>query len=519
MRVGISLNPGQSTQVAEFLPPERPKTPALVEDAAALPPEPLKAQASILPKEQAKRPHSKGHRKVHAKGGTDAKTVTPRRQSDPDSSMPQKTESSSNGAFEEGAILNVAPSKMPNPASIQALGEAVTDEIEASMEQSTASTDSLKKHANDVRKMVAAQWKEIRSQSQKGASDSPEDSQDLTENMQEHANDGKQTATQNSGFMGGLRSRFSGKAKDTKDKEQEEPVKKDTKSKQKGQSAASVIPQNFDDMAEFNAMMIGANVALIRMILKEFDGLVASFVSRDEASLEKDCRVIALRIHREITGAVNLREFQVCMLASLRAQLPKSWDTQCERNWADMWGSVQECLQPKLALPGKYAKPVTTFTADIDAATQRQIGLAVFQQLFKLMPESEMYFKQSNDRLCFIVEQAFRFSTNLLQEPGKTADEATALGLKHIMFGVATKYFDPFVACCIEVAQTYTDDAVALEGLAWSMETVAAIMVHTIETGSTPLLRAVLANNPKQVRKELGAMPKGKRAKAALGTL
>jgi len=51
------------------------------------------------------------------------------------------------------------------------------------------------------------------------------------------------------------------------------------------------------------------------------------------------------------------------------------------------------------------------------------------------------------------------------------------------------------------------------------MRIVASIMVHTIEDGSNPLLQAVLRNNAKQVRKELGKIAKGDRAKAAVGAL
>merc|ERR1712238_291650 len=56
-----------------------------------------------------------------------------------------------------------------------------------------------------------------------------------------------------------------------------------------------------------------------------------------------------------------------------------------------------------------------------------------------------------------------------------------------------------------------------LEPFAWALEIVASQLVLTIEDGSNPLLSAVLKNSPKDVRKELGKMPRAQRPCAVVG--
>merc|ERR1711972_467037 len=181
-------------------------------------------------------------------------------------------------------------------------------------------------------------------------------------------------------------------------------------------------------------------------------------------------------------------------------------------------GDVQERLEPMLPFPSKYKKPVTNFANGLDDAMIKTMGLEVFVRLFKQSPESEGFFNQSNDRLCFIVGKAFKYGADIYSEPDKIASEVQALGIRHIMFQIATEYFKPFVKVMLSVAADQNNDPVLLQGLAWSLETVAAIMVHTIDSNSNPLLTAVLNNKPKQIKKVLGEVPRGKRQGAALGT-
>lgn len=255
----------------------------------------------------------------------------------------------------------------------------------------------------------------------------------------------------------------------------------------------------------------------VGIVIDAFDRLVASVVNNEERRLEKETRVLALRIHREAEGSVYLNEYKVCMLASLRSLLPKIWDLESEGAWAAMWDTVQAQLEPMLSLPGQYEKPVEKFFSALTVSERKALGLAVFERLFKLEPKSELYFLQSNDRLCFIVGRAFGFSVEVYQDPKQTVDAVTYLGLKHIMYGIPEYYFEPFVLCCLEELSIRCEDPDTINGFDWSMRLVQSIMVQAIEDGSNPLLKAVLKNNPKQVRRELAKMPRGQRAAASLG--
>merc|ERR1711972_683704 len=240
------------------------------------------------------------------------------------------------------------------------------------------------------------------------------------------------------------------------------------------------MPQTFEEMAKFQGTMVGANIQMISIIVDNFDQLVNFICDRDDGGLEKTTRILALRIHREVTGRVSLKEYKLCMLASLRSLLPKRWSMQAEKNWTELWDDVEERLEPMLPLPNRYKKPVTNFANGLDDAMVKTMGLEVFVRLFKQSPESEGFFNQSNDRLCFIVGKAFKFGADIYQEPDKIANDVQALGIRHIMFQIATEYFKPFVKVMLSVAADYN-------------------------------------NKPKLARKVLGEVPRGKRQGAVLG--
>lgn len=49
------------------------------------------------------------------------------------------------------------------------------------------------------------------------------------------------------------------------------------------------------------------------------------------------------------------------------------------------------------------------------------------------------YFKQSNTRLHFIAERATQMGLELLGEPWQMVDEISALGLRHVGYGIPTE--------------------------------------------------------------------------------
>jgi len=144
------------------------------------------------------------------------------------------------------------------------------------------------------------------------------------------------------------------------------------------------------------------------------------------------------------------------------------------------------------------------------------MGMSVFIRLFKKIPDTENYFKQNNERLIFIVTRALEMSGEMYAEPARVIADTMQLGLRHIMYNVPSQYFEPFVLCCVEELEAYTTDPLAVEGVAWTLTHIAALIVRIIEETATPLIRAVLANSPKQVKKALGEYSRQDRAASAI---
>jgi len=303
--------------------------------------------------------------------------------------------------------------------------------------------------------------------------------------------------------------------------------KADTEDKEKAAAASSargnqnsnggaLVPETFDDMMMFNAKMIGANTAFIELILKDFDTLVGAVVNKDDFRLQSLTRIISLKLYAEKYGKVTFREYKICMLASMRPLLPKLWDANHEKAWEWLWDSIADSLNKSIELPKKYHSKVERLVTDLDLDEKRTIGLNVFKRLFVQVPQTEMLFKQNNERLAFIVRRAMEFSLQIFARPSDTVDELLLLGLKHIMWSIPTEYFEPFLICCVQEVQDKCGSD-NLEPFAWALEIVASQLVLTIEDGSNPLLSAVLKNSPKDVRKELGKMPRAQRPCAVVG--
>lgn len=402
------------------------------------------------------------------------------------------------------------------------------------------STDSHASDANkEWRRLVSVSWSEVREKRDKNhkmeeAEDTDGASGELREgrfasadrsgSLQESRLTGKssQTSTTRGGFFTGFRSRLNTEAaeKGEKPKLNGEDANLGTgHSSADDQSMASTfaMPQTFEEMGRVNATMIGVDGTWIGIVLDSFDSLVTAISRNKDMAVEQEVKCIALRIRKEVSGAVTLKQFRVCMLASLRSLLPKTWSRAHEAAWNHLWDVVEVRLAMHLERALRYRVPVTDVVQGWTDNDKRKLSLQVFLRLFELHPKSENYFKQNNERLAVMVLRALDFSANLFEEPKGTLNDITALALKHIMFGIPTTYFKPFIAGIVEQFKRSGEPDSTLEALQWALETVAACMELTIEEGSNPLLTAVLQNRPKQVRKELGKLPKNRRAGVAVG--
>jgi len=276
------------------------------------------------------------------------------------------------------------------------------------------------------------------------------------------------------------------------------------------------VPETFDEMVRLNAAMTSANLQYIGIMLDHFDGLVRDTCQLGQ--LQEQTDILAMRICKECkAGQYKLSEFKICVLASMRSLIPATWDTKHEKAWVWLADSIEAMIKDSLPLPPKYERPVRRFlNEDMNNKEMRDMGLRAWYRLFKKNDQVEILFKQSNERLKFIAEQALLYCQKIYKDPAGVNTEIQELGTKHIMWRVKPTYFQAFVQCLDEEIRELTDDVNVINGINWSLTVVATIMARTVENGSTPLLMAALSNDVKGLKAVLAEIPRGVRGRAML---
>merc|ERR1719316_1675698 len=82
--------------------------------------------------------------------------------------------------------------------------------------------------------------------------------------------------------------------------------------------------------------------------------------------LQEECDVLALRVHNQARGNVNLTEYKSCMLASLRSLLPKDWDSSHEVAWTWLWENVERLILKVHGKPPGWEKALAKFLDSLD---------------------------------------------------------------------------------------------------------------------------------------------------------
>jgi len=380
--------------------------------------------------------------------------------------------------------------------------EAVETEQEVADRQ--AALDATK---NAWRKLVAESWAELKEIEKNGQKKGAEKKEaDQTEKLSEGSKKGWS-------FWG--KSKSSDGAK-SEGKEGAAAASNSSKANNGKHEKNFDVPQTFKEMTILNANMTGANLSFIKAIESSFEEMVSSVANGMDGQLELQANMCVMRLHKDVQGAFRLSDFKLCMLASLRSLLPKSWSIAHEQAWIQLWDKTEAILTANMGLPAKYEKAVDKLVNSMSPEEKSQFGLNAFNRLFDAEPHSEDHFKTSNARLSMLAGKSLELSMQMYKEPTRVMNEVTSLGLRHIMYNIPTAYFEPFVQGIVDEIRCFTDDEEAIEGVEWTMTQIACIMVYTIDTGSTPLLRAVVSNDPKMVRKALGNESRKNRAAACL---
>jgi hypothetical protein len=127
-------------------------------------------------------------------------------------------------------------------------------------------------------------------------------------------------------------------------------------------------------------------------------------------------------------------------------------------------------------------------------------------------PAGQEYFKQSNTRLHFIADLVLKLSVDIYAEPSRMVKEISALGLRHVGFGIPTDLFAPFVTSWLEVVDPYVESRVVLDAFRWSLGLICKILMRTVIEGSTVVMKSINANSVKQLKMAISTAPRGERS-------
>ncbi|CAE7221390.1 unnamed protein product [Symbiodinium pilosum] len=280
------------------------------------------------------------------------------------------------------------------------------------------------------------------------------------------------------------------------------------------------VPTSFDDMFRFNAAVMGmADRDWMYEVLDCFDAIVRNIAN--SFRLQEECDVLSLRFAK-LPGPILLAEFKAVMLASLRSLVPQDWDTKHEEAWDWLWSNVEKILGKELGKAVERERRVSRYVGSLEDETKHVLSRKIYTKFFAVAPEGQNYFKQSSTRLQFIIDRVVEMTLSMYQSPVRMVDEISALGLRHVGYGIPTEFFNPFVQCCVEVLRDLTGDQKLCDGFSWSLGLISRILVRTINEGSTLVMKAINLNSAKMLKKALTPVPRSKRAlcmlKVTVGT-
>jgi hemoglobin-like flavoprotein len=285
----------------------------------------------------------------------------------------------------------------------------------------------------------------------------------------------------------------------------------DNKEETNGMALNTQVPTNYEDMFMFNAAVMGfAKSAWMKEVLMSFDTIV-THVS-NSYRLQEECDVLSLRIAKYKGGNINFPEYKAVMLASLRSLVPKDWDSNHEVAWSWLWENVERMLKGILGRPAQQERALERLWMSMDDAQQALFRREVYAQFFALAPSGQDFFKQSTTRLHFIADRVVSMTLEIYKDPKKMVEDISALGLRHVGYGIPTELFGPFVTACVQVVRNLTDNEMAEEAFRWSLSLISRILTRVITEGSTIVMKAINTNSGKQLRKAVACAPRGKRA-------
>ncbi|CAE7542169.1 ANK1, partial [Symbiodinium natans] len=271
------------------------------------------------------------------------------------------------------------------------------------------------------------------------------------------------------------------------------------------------VPENFNEMFTFNAAVMGfaGSLGWMNPVLDQFEAMVLN--AANSYRLQEECDVLALVLVK-YKEPIIYAEFKAIMLASLRSLVPKIWGVEHEVAWTWFWDNTERMIKRQTAGIKGYQRAADKFIRNLSDDIVQQMRRDVYKVFFGVAPKGQDYFKQSSTRLNFIADKVLEMSLEMYKRPREMVEEISALGLRHVGYGIPTELFPPFIEAWSQVLQMMLVDEKAANSLRWSLTLISKILVRTILEGSTIVMKAINTNSAKRFRKAIAIAGRSQRA-------
>eukprot|EP00434_Breviolum_minutum_P001222 symbB.v1.2.001070.t1/scaffold33.1/size517934/22 len=274
------------------------------------------------------------------------------------------------------------------------------------------------------------------------------------------------------------------------------------------------VPTTFNEMLLFNASVMGyGSSTWMNIVLQQFDDMVKNVANFGR--LQEECDVMSL-VLAKYKGRINLPEFKAVTLASLRSLLPAEWDSEHEVAWGWLWENIEGLLSAMLGKPKQQEDALERCFSRMSEADFSLLRSKLFPVFLETNPAAQSYVTQSATRINFVAEKILGLTLELYRAPRRLVEEISAVGLRHVGYGIPTEVFPHFVSSSVEILQTVTQVELVIEAFRWSLALLSKIMMRTISEGSTLVMKAINANQKFQLKKAMEVCARGQRAKELL---
>lgn len=240
------------------------------------------------------------------------------------------------------------------------------------------------------------------------------------------------------------------------------------------------------------------------------------------------------------SNSINFERFKPVMLAALRSLLPKQWSTSHEGAWEWLWLTVSWNLNESTMKVRAFKPFNVKMFSTLQEEQLDRFRANIFTEFFARSQASQDLFKQSQTRLRYIADRVLQSSSDMFQKnKDETLDDLSALGLRHVGYGIPIELFGPFVEVCVEVMrpliaefpnsiestkmvwcpkdrahqlpENEIPEHMMIEGFRWSIGLTARVLVRTIMDGSTAVMQAIHFDDSKRLRRALQDAPRVER--------